>query len=142
MSGEEIDRLKEELNQIKTDMAVHRKKGNDMFIAQLKVANIPSKIKMAEATRAEKDFQAVRNMLAEARKEVPELPKENFNNPAAQLLLQLRANIAQAKKDIIAGNRKEAAEIYQKIASAYPSLAPDQKREMLPELKSIFQSLR
>ncbi|MFH1181675.1 MAG: hypothetical protein V1702_01835 [Candidatus Woesearchaeota archaeon] len=142
MSNEEIDRLKAELNQLKADISVHRKKGTDMLIAQLKTGNIPSKIKMAEATLSQKDIQVVRNLLAEARKEVPELPKENFNKQSGELLLQLKANIAQAKQDIAAGNKREAEEIYQKMASIYPSLSSEHRKEVLPDCKAIFKALR
>jgi 5-bromo-4-chloroindolyl phosphate hydrolysis protein len=142
MSNAEIDGLKQDLKELKADISFFRKKGTDMLIAELKSGNILSKIKMAEATLAQKDINVVRNLLAEARKEVPELPKENLNKQSGELFMQLKANIAQAKKDIAIGNKKEATEIYQKIVSAFPSLDAEQKRQLLPECKAILLALR
>jgi hypothetical protein len=138
----EIESLKAELVQLKADIAANRKKGVDMLIAQLKIGNIPAKIKMAEATLMPKDMQVVKSLLADARKEVPELPKENFNKQSGEILLRLKADIAQAKKDIAIGNKKEALEIYQKIAASFPSLDAEHKRELLPEAKAILLALR
>lgn len=138
----EIESLKAELVQLKADIAANRKKGVDMLIAQLKIGNIPAKIKMAEATLMPKDMQVVKSLLADARKEVPELPKENFNKQSGEILLRLKADIAQAKKDIAVGKKKEAIEIYQKIAASFPSLDAEHKRELLPEAKAILLALR
>lgn len=136
---EAIEILKAELNRLKADISVRRKGGADTLIAELKTANIASKIKMAEATLSLKDIRVARNLITEAWKEVP---KESFNNYSDELLLQMRADIAKAKKDIAVGNKKEAEKIYQKMASVYPLLSLEHKREILPECKEILQALR
>jgi hypothetical protein len=142
MTNAEIEQLKAELAALKADVAANRKKGVDMLIAQLKIGNIPAKIKMAEATLAQKDVQVVRTLIADARKEVAPVAKENFNKQSGEILLKLKESIAKAKQDIASGNKKEAIEIYQKIVAAFPALDSEQKQELLPECKAILAALR
>ncbi|MBN2454500.1 hypothetical protein JXB11_03055 [Candidatus Woesearchaeota archaeon] len=143
MKKEEIEGLKAELNELKSAISQLSKKGNDVFIAQLKTMNIPSKIKMAEATQADKDLAAAKRLLADARKEIPEgaMLKENFNK-ASGAFEQVLNHLAQAKAALKEENKKEARELYREAAKRFPALSGEQKKKIMPDCRVIVESIK
>ena len=75
-----IEEMKRILKELKGEISQLRKKGVDMGIAELKIINIPSKIQMAEITKKSDDLIKVRQLLAEAKKEIESAKQENQIN--------------------------------------------------------------
>ena len=75
-----IDEMKRILKELRGEISQLRKKGVDMGIAELKIINIPSKIQMAEITKKSDDVIKVRQLLAEAKKEIDSIKQENQIN--------------------------------------------------------------
>ncbi len=75
-----IESLKEQLNDIKQKISQCRKKGLDTKIAEIKIINIPSKIKMLETTKNYKDIQKISKLLNSAKAEIEPLEREGLNS--------------------------------------------------------------
>jgi hypothetical protein len=67
---QEIATMKEELEELKRDLAEARKLGKDTKIAELIVMAIPSKLRYAEITGERKDIGKVKSLLKNARDEI------------------------------------------------------------------------
>jgi folate-binding Fe-S cluster repair protein YgfZ len=143
MTTQELERLKEEFTELKETISHYRKKGNDMFIAWLKIMSIPSKIKMAEATQSDKDILKVQNLIAEAWKEIPQkiYPKESFKKTSSAFE-QVSSYLAQAKQALQQGNKTEAKRFYQEISRRFPVLSKEEKKAILADCKKLLTELQ
>ena len=74
-----IESFKENLNDLKIRLSQLRKKGINAKIAELRIMQIPAKIKMAEITKENKDAQKIMVLLNAAKQEIEELEKESLN---------------------------------------------------------------
>ena len=66
----EIENLKADLNNLKLKLSECRKNGSDTKIAELKLMNVPFKIKLVEATQSYKDIDMVKKMLEDVKREL------------------------------------------------------------------------
>jgi hypothetical protein len=71
-----IENLKDRLIDIKSRISVCRKKGLYTKIVELKIMQIPSKIKYLEATRVNTDTKKVNLLLNDADKDLKEIEKD------------------------------------------------------------------
>lgn len=139
----ELEKMKGQLAELKEALSRERKAGNDVFIAQLKIFPIPAKLKMAEATQTEKDFNAARKLLDEARAELaianPHFEEKFKNIPEA--FEQVSDCIRQAKEAIKANKKEEAKELYAVIKEHFPLLSREQKAQVMAECREIMQQV-
>jgi folate-binding Fe-S cluster repair protein YgfZ len=143
MTEQELEELEDELKELKEKISESRKKGKDALIAWLKVINIPSKIKMAEATNSEKDIIAVRKLIKEAWKELPkeEISKERFKN-VSEIFKQTKSYLDQAKKLLREGEKAEAKYLYGEIRKRFPALTLGQKKAIIEDCRQLINKLR
>ncbi len=71
-----LENVRTELQEIKLRISALRKKGYDTAIVDLKMMNIPSKMKWVEATQSFKDATAVLALVGVVKKELAELEKQ------------------------------------------------------------------
>ena len=96
-----ISALKEKLAEIKSRISKARKAGKDPFIADLWLRNVNAKIKIAEATREEKDFKTVENILNYAEQELKQALKEEEVDVKKEIKAKLRKDIAKETGKVI-----------------------------------------
>ena len=123
-----IESLKQELSELKQHISQCRKKGVDGSIADLRIASIPSKIKMLEATRDIRDVQRINALINQAKAEVEEMEKEVLNrqhkiiisNPDLLEIADMLDSVEQLAKDKRLAEAKglylKCHEIYQKLS--------------------------
>ena len=139
-----IEGMKGELAELKDELSRQRKKGIDVFIAQLKIAALPSKLKMAEATQTAKDAAAAQRLIDEVGAELKassESPEENFKNNQ-QAFYKIIDYIERAKEAAGHGKKEEAAVLYTYVQEHYKALSPEQKKQILPECQKLAQQLK
>ncbi len=71
-----VKSLYNEHSELKGKISALRKKGKDPIMAEIKLMNVPPKIKMVEVTYNEKDVKKVKELLDDVRKEISNLEKE------------------------------------------------------------------
>ena len=126
-----IENLKEKLNEIKQKMSQCRKKGLDTKIAELKAMAIPSKIRMAEATKDSKDIQKINEMLNYAKVEIDDL--EISDNS----LNEIYALMEKMDKLLNSSKIKEAKENYLKCINIYNSIPQINKKKVFERLNNL-----
>jgi hypothetical protein len=90
-----IVRLKERLSQLKSMISDARRQGKDPFIADLMLKNVNAKIKMAEATREERDFGEVERIIINSEAELKEALAEDQVDVKKEITTRLRQTIAR-----------------------------------------------
>ena len=68
----EVEKCQQTLLEVKKRISEFRKKGKDMTIPQLKVLNVPAKIRLADVTQDRKELEKVNFSIAALAKEIEE----------------------------------------------------------------------
>jgi len=89
----EIELANEEYAEIYGMISTARKQGKDMFIPELKLRNIKSKIKFLEASREQADYEKVKQLLEDVRTEIED--EERYEPP------NLKKEVLEAVKEEI-----------------------------------------
>ena len=88
-----VQGLREEFEELKSKISTARKAGKDPFIASVLIKTIPAKIKMAEVTREQKDFDAVAQEIKRATEELELAEKEEPVDVKKEIERRLRADV-------------------------------------------------
>ncbi len=157
-AARKIEALKSELAHIKETISAYRKQGKDVFIAQLKATAIPAKIKMAEATKTQKDLAIASNLIDAVKKELGMLDNqlvtgatETFKRASASFqqeeaqqtpLQQVNDYIAQAEEAIASGKKEQAIMLYNRVREKFTLLGPAEKKEVAAACQKLLAKLR
>ena len=146
-----IESLKEELLEIKQRLSQYRKKGIETKIVELRIANIPSKIKMIEVTRDLKDVQKADAQLKLAKIDADELEllyQEKINQkPEVHKDEEVSAieSLLDDAERLAAGKKMQEGKIqFMKCYKAYNELKPENKGkvfERLNKLRALLQNV-
>jgi restriction endonuclease Mrr len=98
-----VSGLNEKLKELKARISDARKAGKDPFIADMVLRNVNAKIKMAEVTREQRDFDEVEKIIKRAESELEEALKEKELNVKKEVLERLREVIAKETGKVIEG---------------------------------------
>jgi hypothetical protein len=136
-----IENLKTGLNDIKLKISEYRKIGLDTKIAELKVMNLPYKIKLAETTKSYKDIEKVNSMLEDVKNEIESI--ENVNKPSLNNnnLSQISILIDKINKAIDETKLSKAKNYYLEAVELYKSLKISKKKEVFAKLNEIRNKL-
>ena len=93
---------------------------------------VPGKIKIAESTQRQKDFDKALVFLREAQEELNEMAEKN---QALMLLCQQR--IMEIKEAAAQKNMELANAYYNQVRQYYPKLTPEEKKELLPRIQEV-----
>jgi hypothetical protein len=88
-----VQLLKEKFSELKARISNARKSGKDPLIADFMSRSIPSKIRMAEITREEKDFEAAKAAIRNATEELEEAEKEVMINVKKEINEKLKMEL-------------------------------------------------
>ena len=134
MKPQTIEELKWEFEKISEDLSAFRKKGEDVFITGLKAMQVPGKIKMAEATKDEKDIDRLRMLIKEIQNEIGQIAVEGslYKLLVDQRIVQMQE--AFSKKDMPMVHL-----FYEQVKAYYGKLNPDEKLEARRMLAPIFE---
>ena len=127
----EIEKLKEQFSEIKQKISQCRKRGFDTKIAELKAMAIPSKIKMAEATKDSKDIQKINEMLNYAKVEIDDLEISDNSLNEIYALMEKMDGLLNS------GRIKEARENYLKCNKIYGDMAQVNKKKAFERLNYL-----
>lgn len=137
-----IDDFRQQLADIKQRLSEFRKKGKYTKIAEMRIASIPAKIKMLEATRELKDVAKVNKMIDDANKEVSFIENDGYKvEDIRDPFLDLVKIIDKIKGEIKAGRKKEAIEMYNNAQNLYRSVQQNYKKEIYLMLIEIHKKL-
>ena len=146
-----IESLKEELNEIKQRLSLYRKKGIDTKVVELRIANIPSKIKMIEVTKDLKDVQKANSQLRLAKMDAEELEQayqEKLDQkPQIQKddeLVAIEYLMDETEKMIKNQRPKEGKVQFMRCYKLYNELKPENKGkvfERLNKIRSLLQNV-
>lgn len=139
----QIDKLKEDFAKLKEAMTRERKSGHDVFIASIKLAALPSKIKMAEATKTGRDIYIAQKIIEAVMKELADTkiqPEENFKS-IQEIFQKIQNDIDRTKQALSLGKKEEALKLYVGITEKYSSLNYEQKMLLWPQCKKVFTSI-
>lgn len=163
---EGLDKLKEELNNVKFKLSELRRTGNDTKIAELKLMNIPAKIMVAEATRDMKDvtrvneyFEEVNEELSEIKasqvikedenkqkkvqdnEEIKKINKKSFDYSETEAGRRTKKLIQEAHKGIDEKDYKKTYQNYMEIRDMYKYLPKDLKKPVYSEVIDIYKKI-
>jgi hypothetical protein len=96
-----ITRLNEALKELKSRISDARKAGKDPLIADLVLRNANAKIKMAEVTHEQRDFDEVEQILKRAESELEEALKEEELDVKKDIIQKLRERVAKETGKVI-----------------------------------------
>ena len=137
-----IEDMKQELLDIKQKLTEFRKKGKYTKFAEMRIALIPSKIKMVEVTRDIKDVGKVNRLLDEAKKEVAFIENDGYKiEDEKDPFLEIIKLISQINEALKSGKKKDAIEIYNKAQNLYKSIEDDFKKDIYQRLVEIHKKL-
>lgn len=101
MHQAKVSHLNEALRELKARISDARRAGKDPFIADMVLRNVNAKIRMAEVTREQRDFDEAEQILKRAESELQEALKEKELNVKKDILQQLRERIAKETGKVI-----------------------------------------
>ena len=104
-----IENLKNELNDVKSKLSEYRKKGFDTKIADLKMMNLPFKIRLAEATQSYKDIEKVNYMIKSVYEELEDIK----NQQVQDIDKDAKKKVEQFKSFV---EKKESGEVYKEYS--------------------------
>ncbi len=132
-----LEELKWEYSKIREDLAAFRKKDKDVKIAELKAMFIPSKIKYAEITKAQKDIDKIEVFIKEVQNELSEVAEKN---EAIMILCQQR--VAQIKEAAMKNDMNMARAFYNQVKDYYTRLSTEEKEILLPLLQQVAELIK
>ncbi|HLD97297.1 MAG TPA: hypothetical protein VI934_03050 [Candidatus Nanoarchaeia archaeon] len=161
-AARKIEAFKAELAQIRETLSAYRRQGRDVFIAQLKATALPAKIKMAEATKAQKDLAIASDLIISVKNElgmpanqpITENATETFKRASASFhqerkegiretpLQQVNNCIAQAEEAIASGEKEQAIKLYNSVREKFTLLGPAEKKEVTAACQKLLAKLR
>jgi uncharacterized protein YydD (DUF2326 family) len=127
-----IEELKWEYSKIKEDLAVFRKSGKDVKVAELRAMQIPLKIKLAEITKLQKDVDKAEAIVKAVQSELGEVAE---SNEAIMLLCQQR--VAQIKEAAGRNDMEMARAFYSQVREYFPRLSAEEKSKLLPMIQQV-----
>lgn len=98
-----IGKLKERLSALKSMISDARRQGKDPFIADLMLKNVNAKIKMAEATREERDFEEVERIIINSEAELKEALAEEQVDVKKEIISKLRQSMTKETGKVAEG---------------------------------------
>jgi len=140
-----IDNLKNQVNDLRQQFSLARKKGIDVSIAHMKFLNLPAKIGVAEATKSLQDIKKANIQLEDVKKELEEAQHDqakkqkqhddkNYMQKVQQLFSQ--ADEASSKKDW-----QQMLKIYVEIRGLYPFVPDAVKKETYKRSLELYNTL-
>jgi multidrug resistance efflux pump len=165
MSGIDLtlDNIKNQLNDLRQEFTLTRKKGIDVAIASLKFMGIPPKIAVVQATQSYEDLkklvaeiEEVRRELKEAQGEVeakqisaPTPPTAPIPVPSSDQAEQwdnthsrLHALLVEIDRSEASNDRTRMSQAYAEIRGLYPSAPEDMKKEMYKKTLELYERLK
>ena len=152
---EGLTKLYESLRKKLSDL---RKTGADVKIAELKLGNIPSKIKYADITEERKDFQKVKYLLDEAEDELNEIEKEfglfdenkapdekkeaSIEKPKTTRKMDMHSPLSDCWEHIKKKDRVKAIDSYKKVQKVYIKLSKREKKEIMPDCLALMNEIK
>lgn len=139
-----IEKLESTFDDLKSDLSMLRKKGKDVLIAELRLGFLPGKIKLAQATLDDKDFENAKKIINEVNKEFDELGLRDLKkeeNPGQNLDF-IKHKCEQALNAIEKQNKEMAREIYSQIQKAFNNLDDDEKKEVFDKCVEVAKKLK
>ena len=137
-----IEDMKQELIDIKQKLIELRKKGKYTKICEMKMAMIPSKIKMVEVTRDVKDVSKVTKLIDDAKKEVNFTEKDGYKiADEIDPFLEIVKLMGQINEAIKGARKKEAVELYGKAQNLYKDVQQNYKKEIYLRLVEVHAKL-
>ena len=140
-----IETMRIKLADIKSKISQCRKKGFDTKIAELRIAGIPARIKLLEATREIKEVSVISLMLQDAAAETDEAEKngeEQKKNVEYDLLVEQIIEAADSGlEELKYHNINKAKECYTNALGKYNSLPDERKKEVREQLEKLRNKL-
>jgi hypothetical protein len=137
-----IENLKRELNDIQLKLSECRKNGLDTKIAELKVMNIPHKIKLVEVTQSYKDIEKINNMLEDVKNEMISIEKSNPSNVInVDGLKRINILISKINKALNENKLQEARSYYLESVRLYKKLKYEDKKKVFERLDKLREML-
>src|SRR4030042_4531039 len=95
MHQAKVSSLNEKFKELKARISEARRSGKDPFIADLMLRNVSAKIKMAEITHEQRDFEEVQKILKRAESELEEAIREEELDVKKEIAQRLREEVAR-----------------------------------------------
>lgn len=127
-----LEELKWEYQKIKEDLAVFRKSGKDVKIAELRAMQIPLKINLAAITNEKRDLDKAEVIVKAVQAELGEVAESNES-----LMLLCQQRIAQIKEAATGNDMEMARAFYSQVREYFPRLSADEKGRLLPMIQQV-----
>lgn len=140
-----MDSMRERLVEIKAKISQCRKKGFYTKIAELKIAEIPSKIKLLEVTREVKEVARINTMLEDAKAEIESVQAEGEALGVAKdvdkAVDRIADSVDSAWEELKYNNINKAKGLYSAAVGGYSSLPDERKKEVREGLERLRNKL-
>ena len=137
-----IENLKTELRNVSLKLSELRKSGVDTKIAELKVMNIPFKIKLVEETKNYKDIEKINIMLEDVKSEISSTVDANETTTNDSSLNQINILMDKILGALNKNKPNEAKNYYLTSVKIYNELKNNDKKAVFGKLNELGGKLK